>query len=216
MVNVTFQVLDGLERGEIYSDLAPPITIGREDENDIRLNDERVSRYHAKVQVDDDHVILTDLDSTNGTRVNGHPIQMHVLQIGDQILIGRCLLVFGSPEQLEERISVLAGEKSSDSDDGTVTSPNPPVSAADVIAELPGELFPGGPPQPPSGMTPLQRAQVSDLVAFMHSSLTNVMHASEADSSETPRGMQMPLGAWHRLQRLQMQLAETLKRINEP
>lgn len=214
MANVTFQVLDGLERGEIYSDLEPPLTIGREDENDIRLNDERVSRYHAKIQVDEDHVILTDLDSTNGTRVNGHPIQMHVLQIGDQILIGRCLLLFGSPEQLEERIDELRGQREDDSE-GTVTSASPP-NAADAIAELPGDLFPGGPPELPSGLTPLQRAQVADLLAFMHSSLTNVMHVTEADMLELPVGMQMPIEAWHRLQRLQMELATCLKRVNEP
>lgn len=215
MANVTFQVLDGLERGEIYQDLAPPITIGREDENDIRLNDERVSRYHAKVQVDDGNVILTDLDSTNGTRVNGHPVQMHVLQIGDQILIGRCLLVYGSPAELEEKIGVLAEQRAQAGDEGTVTSASPP-SAADVMAELPGELFPGGPPPPPSGMTPLQRAQVSDLVAFMHSNLVNVMHVAQSDAEQSPDCMQMPLEAWHRLQRLQMQLASCLKRINEP
>lgn len=215
MASVTFQVLDGLERGEIYQDLSPPITIGREDENDIRLNDERVSRYHAKVQVDDGNVILTDLDSTNGTRVNGHPVQMHVLQIGDQILIGRCLLVYGSPEELEERIGVLARQRPDASDEGTVTSSSPP-SAADAIAELPGELFPAGPPPPPSGMTPLQRAQVSDLVAFLHSNLVNIMHVAQVDTEHSPESVQMPLEAWHRLQRLQMQLATCLKRINEP
>lgn len=217
MSNITFQVLDGLERGEVFTDLSPPVTIGREDENDIRLNDERVSRYHAKIQVDDDHVILTDLESTNGTRVNGHPIQMHVLDIGDQILIGRCLLVYGSAEQLEERIGKLQDlRKDASDDDGTVTSRPQAASAAEVIAELPGDLFPGGPPPPPSGLTPLQRAQVADLVAFMHSNLTNVMHVTEGSAAKTPETMNMPLEAWHRMQRLQMQLAECLKRINEP
>ena len=64
MAQVSFQVLDGLERGVVFTDLQTPITIGREDDNDIRLNDERVSRFHAKVQEDDGHIILTDLQST--------------------------------------------------------------------------------------------------------------------------------------------------------
>src|SRR5690349_3138770 len=108
MANVTFQVLDGLEMGHTYADMPTPISIGREEDNNIRLNDERVSRFHAKIQEDAGRIILTDLDSTNGTRVNGHPIRMRVLQIGDQVLIGRCLLLYGSAEQVAKRSSELA------------------------------------------------------------------------------------------------------------
>ena len=86
MATVTMQVLEGFEAGRLYCDLHTPITIGREEDNDIRLNDDRVSRFHAKIQEDAGRVILTDLDSTNGTRVNGHPVRMRVLQLGDQIL----------------------------------------------------------------------------------------------------------------------------------
>src|ERR1700691_3013396 len=100
MAKVTLQLLEGLERGLMFRDLATPVTIGREDDNTVRLNDERVSRFHAKIQEDGGQIILTDLESTNGTRINGHPIQMRVLQIGDQIAIGRCLLLFGSPEEI--------------------------------------------------------------------------------------------------------------------
>jgi hypothetical protein len=215
MALVTIQLIEGLERGQVYSELPTPVTIGREDDNSVRLNDERVSRFHAKIQEDGGRIILTDLDSTNGTRVNGHPVQMHVLQIGDQVLIGRCLLVYGSPQQLEQRIVELAGRRGDD-DDGTVTSGVPARSAAEVIADLPGELFPDGPPPPPTGLTPLQRAQILDLVAFLHSGLVNVMHVTEADSRQSPQFMQMPLETWHRMQRLQLQLAECLKRINDP
>lgn len=217
MANVTLQVLDGLERGEIYADLQPPITLGREDENDVRLNDERVSRYHAKIQEDDGHVILTDLESTNGTRVNGHPVQMHVLRIGDLILIGRCLLVFGSPQQLEERIEQLRAGEGTGSDEGTIAPHAVPPGTADPFADLPGDLFPDGAPPTPSGLTPLQRAQVSDLLAFVHSNLTNVMHLMEAtEFPDAPQGMTMPLDAWHRMQQVQMQLAATLNRMNDP
>ncbi len=110
MAQVTLQLLEGLERGLIFRKLNTPVTIGREDENSVRLNDERVSRFHAKIQEDGGKLILTDLESTNGTRINGHPIQMRVLQIGDQIAIGRCLLVYGSPEEIRRRLAQLLAE----------------------------------------------------------------------------------------------------------
>ena len=71
MSRVTLRVLDGADRGRTYPNLEPPITIGREEGNTIQLNDERVSRYHAKIQMDHEQVVLTDLESTNGTRANG-------------------------------------------------------------------------------------------------------------------------------------------------
>ena len=217
MANVTLQVLDGLERGEIFNDLQPPITIGREDENDVRLNDERVSRYHAKIQEDDGHVILTDLESTNGTRVNGHPVQMHVLQIGDLLLIGRCLLVFGSPEQLEKRIEDLQKAEVGEIGDETLTPAVPASGVQDPYSDLPGDLFPGGFPPIPTGLTPLQRAQVSDLLAYVHSNVTNVMHLSEATGPDKqPGGVVIPPEAWHRMQQLHMQLATGLNQVNDP
>ena len=73
MASITLQVLEGMERGTVFDDLQTPISIGREEDNMIRLNDERVSRFHVKIQQDGDRIILTDLESTNGTRVNGHP-----------------------------------------------------------------------------------------------------------------------------------------------
>src|ERR1700761_8655983 len=69
MRTVTFLVLEGVDKGRVYKDLPIPVTIGREEGNGLRLNDERVSRFHAKVQIEDADIILTDLDSTNGARV---------------------------------------------------------------------------------------------------------------------------------------------------
>jgi len=67
MRNVTFLVLEGVDKGRVYRNMQLPVTLGREEGNGLRLNDERVSRYHAKVQTEDGDIILTDLDSTNGT-----------------------------------------------------------------------------------------------------------------------------------------------------
>ena len=82
---VTFQVVDGIDKGRVFRDLPVPLTIGREEGNVLRLNDERVSRFHAKVQQDGSDLILTDLESTNGTRVNGHVVQIRRLRYGDRI-----------------------------------------------------------------------------------------------------------------------------------
>src|SRR6266513_5334352 len=105
---VTFQVLEGIDKGRIFREMATPVTIGREEGNLLRLNDERVSRFHAKVQFDNSEVILTDLESTNGTRVNGNVIQIRRLRPGDRIGVGRSLLLFGSEAEIEARRLALS------------------------------------------------------------------------------------------------------------
>src|SRR6516225_7124780 len=109
-LKVTFQVVDGIDKGRLFRDLPVPFTIGREEGNLLRLNDERVSRYHAKVQQDGGDLILTDLESTNGTRVNGHVVQIRRLRFGDQVALGRSVLLFGSDEQIEGRRASLPGK----------------------------------------------------------------------------------------------------------
>jgi hypothetical protein len=103
MRTVTFVVLEGVDKGRVFRDLPIPVTIGREEGNVLRLNDERVSRYHAKIQTEDGDVIVTDLDSTNGTRVNGSAIQIRRLRAGDQLSIGRSMLLFGTMEEISLR-----------------------------------------------------------------------------------------------------------------
>ena len=87
MAQVTLQLLEGLERGLIFRKLNTPVTIGREDENSVRLNDERVSRFHAKIQEDGGKLILTDLESTNGTRINGRRMPSGRLRPGDELAL---------------------------------------------------------------------------------------------------------------------------------
>src|SRR5437773_4589272 len=109
MMMVTFQVLDGVDRGRVFRNLMPPVTIGREEGNILRLNDERVSRFHAKVQQDNSDIILTDLESTNGTRVNGNVIQIRRLRPGDRVGLGRSVLLFGSEQEIAARMAALSG-----------------------------------------------------------------------------------------------------------
>ena len=69
-----------------------PIRIGRAPECELVLRDSRVSRRHARLAARDGVLVLTDLGSTNGTRVNGHRISEVVLGAGDKILIGETIL----------------------------------------------------------------------------------------------------------------------------
>lgn len=225
MADVTFQVLEGLERGEIFWNLPTPVTIGREEDNHIRLNDERVSRFHAKVQEDNGCVILTDLESTNGTRVNGHAVKMRVLQVGDQVLIGRCLLVYGSPEEIAARIQTGLGGREIPEGDRTVAARigrqgEEPSSAIGYGQETEDEPFPQGPPVLPRKLSPLHTAQVSDLLAYVHARILRILLSAEERGEGRPGNggdyMAVPPSAWHELQQLQMQLSLYLKEIADP
>jgi pSer/pThr/pTyr-binding forkhead associated (FHA) protein len=101
MADVTIQILDGADRGRVFHRMNTPVSIGREEGNSVQLNDERVSRFHAKIQEDHGQLVLTDLESTNGTRVNGEPAPLTILRVGDRIALGRSVLLVGSPEQIE-------------------------------------------------------------------------------------------------------------------
>jgi TM2 domain-containing membrane protein YozV len=68
-------------------------TIGRENCDINLLQDHQVSRQHAKIEQRGDEFVLTDLDSTNGTFVNGARLRApHTLQTGDTVRIGHTRL----------------------------------------------------------------------------------------------------------------------------
>ena len=56
--------------------------------------DQGVSRRHADILIQNDRAELRDLGSTNGTSINGHPVQYQQLQHGDVIRVGHTRLVF--------------------------------------------------------------------------------------------------------------------------
>jgi pSer/pThr/pTyr-binding forkhead associated (FHA) protein len=233
MARVTFQVIEGLEKGRVYAELPTPVTIGREDDNAIRLNDERVSRFHAKIQEDGGRLILTDLDSTNGTRVNGHPVQMRILQFGDQVSVGRSLLVFGSREQLDERLRTYRGQghgtpapesrtiaipglvSGSGSDSDFQVDPDL-LEAEDDSSDEFEELFPNGPPEVPQGLRPVHAAQVSDVFAYLHNEIAILLDAAKEEQVDGFAQMQVDWQTWQRLLHLEMDLAVYLRKISEP
>ena len=87
---------DGAER---VIELAWVCTIGRADENDVRIDDKRASKHHAEVRYEDGRYVLHDLESANGTLLNGeYVLEPCPVSNDDEIVIGRTLLLFQSPE----------------------------------------------------------------------------------------------------------------------
>ncbi len=72
----------------------PVLTIGRHQENDIVIDHLGVSGKHARVAVEGQSVVLTDLQSTNGTYVNGRRVTEVELRPNDWISIGKHILTF--------------------------------------------------------------------------------------------------------------------------
>jgi hypothetical protein len=70
------------------------VTIGRQPDNSVSVDNPAVSAHHARVVREGDAFVVEDLESRNGTFVNGTRVARHVLQHGDVVLVGKHKLVF--------------------------------------------------------------------------------------------------------------------------
>ncbi len=87
-----------LAGGEPIPLLKDPFVIGRRVDCDLQVQDASVSSRHCELRFDGQHWTIVDLNSRNGIRVNGEPVQKQRLQSGDTIIIGPSLrLRFGNP-----------------------------------------------------------------------------------------------------------------------
>jgi DNA-binding CsgD family transcriptional regulator len=78
----------------VLFELQPPLVIGREASAGVTLAFDGVSRRHAEIVAEGGVLVLRDLQSTNGTVVNGTPITTHPLAAGDRVVIGAVELEF--------------------------------------------------------------------------------------------------------------------------
>ncbi|MGD9128674.1 MAG: FHA domain-containing protein [Planctomycetia bacterium] len=226
MAGVTLRVLDGADRGKTYEEVSLPVTLGREDGNGIQINDERVSRYHVKLQQDKERIVLTDLDSTNGTKVNGETIRLWILRPGDVIMIGRTMLVYGSEQEIAYRLAELRGADLTQGVPLDVDDMDDPESEHLPSFMLESELNwsedPDAqmtlhtllPPELPDDFNPGQAAQVSELLHYLHLRLRNL--ARTAEVSRKSNSVTIPQRRWQDLLDLELRLAEYLKQVGEP
>jgi pSer/pThr/pTyr-binding forkhead associated (FHA) protein len=219
ITGITIRVLDGADRGRVFPDLNPPITIGREEGNTIQLNDERISRYHVKIQEDHNRLVITDLESTNGTKVNNEDVQLRILRFGDMIQLGRSVLLFGSREQIAQRLAKLRADEGDGAGEPQDEKANG-ISSLDFElnwsedADLQATIHALEPPELPDRLTPGQAAQLSELLEFLHLRLRNFISNAEADTKANK--VTLDLRQWQALIDLQARLAEYLREVGEP
>ena len=220
MAFITLRVLHGADRGRVFDRVPTPVTIGREEGNTIRLNDDRISRYHLKLQEDHDRVVATDLESTNGTKINGEDIQVRIVRDGDMIALGRSLLLVGSHEDIDRRIAEVAARHPADGQGRArqMRERIERIAAQDSdivedVTDVRSPLLPGGPPTLPARLTPAQSAELSELLeyvaAVLHGAAEHVVGRPGQDRVE------LDFPAWQALLELQASLASMLRRIGE-
>lgn len=223
MTHITLRVLDGSDRGKVYEQLAMPVTIGREEGNSVQLNDERISRFHIKIQEDQDKIVLTDLESTNGTRVNGEETQLRILRYGDLIHVGRSVLLYGTREQIASRLDELRANGAPLTDDLNLDELDRRAEALSGSEleiqwteqeELRSTLHIPSPPDVPVGLSPGQAAQFSEIIEYLHLRARTLIQSVESPTEG--EGVEFTFEQWQDLLDLQSLLAEYLRKIGEP
>jgi predicted component of type VI protein secretion system len=146
------------------------LTIGRRPNNDIQIDNLAVSGSHAVVRTIGNDSFLEDLDSTNGTVVNGKPIKKHILQHGDVIELGKYQLKYVS----EAAVNASAVGGAEDFEKTMIIRP----AAAKAVAPS------NPPPSPPPAAAPSASAKLQ--------STTTVEEALKQEAAPAPEGV--PLG----------------------
>jgi hypothetical protein len=85
---VQLHIVNGSMAGTQVTFAQPLIALGRELDNDVVIEDSRVSRHHAQLLFQHGSYVLRDMGSTNGTFVNGQPIEAMMLAAGDRLSLG--------------------------------------------------------------------------------------------------------------------------------
>ena len=105
-------VIQGRDQGARFELEESVHTVGRTQNNTVRLHDTEVSREHAELIRRGDTYLLKDLGSSNGTFVNGRPASEQELVSGDQLQFGKSLLLFtgfveSSYEDVSEQVDIV-------------------------------------------------------------------------------------------------------------
>ena len=129
MSHVTLLLIQGADQGQRFEFSQDEVTIGRGATNDIRLHDTESSRRHAFLRyTEDEGWRVIDEGSSNGTFVNGSLTRKRTLRDGDQIQIGRSILVchFANRNRIAaDRVQLMG--------------PEHPADQSRIVSQAPGD-----------------------------------------------------------------------------
>ena len=131
---------DGRKKGDSFELTPPGASIGRELDNDIILEGEGESRYHAKLELDGKEWKIKDLGSTNGTKLNGEkltPNEYAKLTDGDNIKIGNQTMLFADklPDSTDDDIIILPKDETENTKRPSVVAIKAPSPMDETIPE---------------------------------------------------------------------------------
>jgi FHA domain-containing protein len=86
------RVTSAVRPEEMFSIRRQLTTIGRSLDNDVVIPEPEVSRYHARIEYVNGHLEIVDLESTNGTIVNGTQVRRRAIEQGDSVVVGNAKL----------------------------------------------------------------------------------------------------------------------------
>jgi pSer/pThr/pTyr-binding forkhead associated (FHA) protein len=107
MPDLILEIVEGDEAGR-QAALTGSIEIGRDASSTLALQDDQMSRHHARVSAQGDTAVVEDLGSTNGTYVNEQPIEgPRELRAGDRIRVGLTVLELRTAQEVEHQPSAV-------------------------------------------------------------------------------------------------------------
>ncbi|HME01207.1 MAG TPA: sigma 54-interacting transcriptional regulator [Terriglobia bacterium] len=114
-MNPRLIAISGPRKGSTFNLTEAETTIGRDPANRVVVSDQALSRRHCVIKKEGDRLKLVDLESRNGSFVNGVPVRRRWLEHGDQIEIGESVLFFLLREEATAPAPAEEGEEAGSS-----------------------------------------------------------------------------------------------------
>ncbi|HEY3324788.1 MAG TPA: FHA domain-containing protein [Planctomycetota bacterium] len=139
------------------------MTLGRHPANDIHINEEKASRKHCRFFPEKGDIVVEDLGSSNGTKIDGNKVTRFVLSHGNKIVIGEHTVVYHNPPPGEDPLALQEEKKFAPGDVGAVLAaisappkPSPAVESKKKITPALATRPISGKRKPSSGVREAQ------------------------------------------------------------